>query len=875
LFNKIIGLKKIFCNGLLLLVQMLPVLTHAQSREKVSVNNGWQFLLNDKQEIASVREKSNYWQKINVPHTWNASDIIDDTVGYHQGIGWYKKKLFIPEEYNTKHLELFFEGVCNRATVFINGRLAGEHSGGFTGFKINLDGKVFFGKENELIVKADNGKYLQDSIPPYSGDFNLMGGIYRDVWLVATNKAHFNNRFGNEGILFSINEINESRASFTTQSFFVNNPEAITGSVVYSLSYRGKTIKSGQKKVSNFTGISLTISDEIESPRLWSPEEPDLYQLVVQLKNEYGLLLDELSQNVGFKWVGISSKNEFLLNGKPYKLKGASRHQDYKNIGNALTDAMHIKDIELMKEMGCNFIRIAHYPQDPAIYNACDELGLLAWSEIPVVDKVVDNPVFFKNSENMMREMILQNYNHPSVAIWGYHNEVRNLDTATVRHAMRMDNLAKNLDRQRLTAMAFESNIDAPYFRNPLLKEILSIADINGYNVYQGWYRGKYETIGAFLDTLHNYFPRKPIMLSEYGAGSNINIHSYQPVIFDFSEEYQCNFNEAYVNAGKIKPWMIGFAIWNFIDFQRDGREDVSPNINNKGMVTTDRLKKDAFYYYKSQWSKDPFVYITGKNWDHRIGVADDKKTTTIPLVVYANLKELELLKNGEKISSLHSANGKFEWKVNVYDGANRFLCRTSDGVYADRLIINYRIIDSTLFATTAFPGQLNCNTGQSSTYFTDMKSGELWIPDKPYSIGTWGYVGGKIWNSWPSSSWDGVREGIHKPIANTDNDALFQTFVEGLSAWKASVPDGKYRVSILLCEPFTIGQRDQQERIFTISLNEEYWVNQLNIEKQFGVQTAVTLDKIIDVKKGAGITIQFRGVSGKTILNGVSISKL
>ncbi|HMU47914.1 MAG TPA: glycoside hydrolase family 2 TIM barrel-domain containing protein, partial [Chitinophagaceae bacterium] len=596
---------RIFFTGLFYLIFFLPAQLYAQGREKISVNNGWQFVLNDDPSAPSALSNIK-WQQINIPHTWNAEDIIDDTVGYHQGIGWYKKSLFIPASYSSKHLELFFEGVCTKAEVFINGRKAGDHNGGFTGFRIDLDNKVSFGKTNEILVKADNGKYLRDSIPPYSGDFNLMGGIYRDVWLIATNKIHFSGDFGSNGILFRTTELNENKAAYSINFSFTDVNTFWNGTFSYQLLHNDVLVKSESKKLKDNKSVLTEVNSSIEHPRLWSPENPQLYTLVVQLRNEKEELLDEISQQVGFKWIGLNEKQEFSLNGKPFKLKGASRHQDYKNTGWALTDAMHVRDIELMKEMGCNFIRIAHYPQDPVIYEACDRLGLIAWSEIPVVDKVVDNPVFFKNSEVMMQEMILQNYNHPCVAIWGYHNEVRNLDDATIRHAKMLDGIAKKLDNQRLTAMAFESNVDAPYFKSSLLTKILSIADINGYNVYQGWYRGKHENIGSFLDTLHAYNPQKPIMLSEYGAGSIVNMHTYKPTLFDFSEEYQCDFHESYVLAGSAKPWMIGFAIWNFIDFQRDGREDVVPNINKKGMVTTDRQPKDVYYYYKSQWSKKP-----------------------------------------------------------------------------------------------------------------------------------------------------------------------------------------------------------------------------------------------------------------------------
>ena len=860
----------------ILFALLIPFSLSAQPREKQSINSGWQFVLNDEPGISSVQNKNTGWQKINLPHTWNALDIVDDTVGYHQGIGWYKKKLFIPEQYNKKHLELFFEGACNQATVYINGEKATGHGGGFTGFSVNLDGKILYGKINEILVKVDNGKYLQDSIPPFSGDFNLMGGIYRDVWLTATNKIHLGKENETDGILFRVSKVNADKASYSVHAYLENIESAFKGSIEFQLLRNGAVIRSGKADLSPLVKMkSISIQDEIMNPKLWSPETPNLYVLQVQLKNEKGELLDEISKNVGFKWVGISDKNEFLLNGKPYKLKGASRHQDYKNLGNALPDALHVRDIELMKEMGCNFLRIAHYPQDPAIYDACDRLGLITWSEIPVVDKVVNNETFFVNSKLMLEEMIVQNYNHPSIAIWGYHNEVRNLDQVSVRHAKMLDSLTRDLDKERLTAMAFESNIDAPYFTNPLLKDMLNIADINGYNVYQGWYRGKHENIADFLDTLYAYNPAKPIMLSEYGAGSITNMHTYQPTLFDFSEAYQCNFHESYIKAGNTKPWMIGFAIWNFIDFQRDGREDVIPHINKKGMVTTDRQPKDVFYFYKSQWSAEPFVYITGKHWQNRMAVTGKNKSIPIPIIVYSNQKELQLVQDGKPISTRSSSTGKFEWNINATDGVNIILCKTADGKLADVLNINYSFIDTSAFSQNTNWHQLNFNTGQSRTFFTDTKTTEQWMPDKPYSKGTWGYVGGEVWNSWPSAAWNGIREGIHRPIANTDNEPLFQTFVQGLSVWKADVPEGKYLVTVLLAEPFTASQRKNEERIFSIYLNNNLWMQDLNLEKDYGIQSALILDKVIEVKSNEGINIEFKSKSGKAILNGVSMKKL
>ncbi|HMU45673.1 MAG TPA: malectin domain-containing carbohydrate-binding protein, partial [Chitinophagaceae bacterium] len=274
--------------------------------------------------------------------------------------------------------------------------------------------------------------------------------------------------------------------------------------------------------------------------------------------------------------------------------------------------------------------------------------------------------------------------------------------------------------------------------------------------------------------------------------------------------------------------------------------------------------------------SKKPFVYIAGKHWLNRIGLRNNKTDQVIiSLTVYSNQKKLMLYQDGIELGYIESGNGKFKWDVNVSDGENRFVCQTLDGIYSDVIKINYSLIDTTTFSANANWYQLNFNTGQSRTYFTDTKSDEQWIPDKPYTKGTWGYVGGKIWNTWPSSAWNGIREGIHKPIRNTDNEPLFQTFVEGLISWKADLPLGKYRVTILLSEPFTHSQRKDTGRVFNIKLNGELWMQELNLEKEFGLQTAVSLDKIVDISKGEALNIEFESSSGKTILNGVSIRKL
>lgn len=845
--------------------------SQAQVRNKISLNSGWEFVLNDDQAIANLKNAD--WKRVSLPHTWNAEDVIDEIPGYHQGIGWYRKSLAIGAKDSGKIQELYFEGVCNKAEVFVNGQKVNTHYGGFTGFRMDITPYLKYDVPNTILVKADNSKYLKDTVPPFSADFNLMGGIYRDVWLITEHPVHFVPTYGSQGVFFTTPQVSVERAVFRIKGSVSNPQKKSNLRIHYQLYDKDKLLVESEENLSATDTFNL--GGLIHHPHLWTPEDPYLYQVLVSIRDAEMGNLDEISFAAGFKWVGIGPGLQFLLNGKPYKLRGAARHQDYDKMGTAMTDPMHFQDISLMKAMGCNFIRIAHYPQDPSIYEACDQLGLLAWNEIPVVDRVVNNKSFFQNSANMMHEMIAQNGNHACLAIWGFQNEVRNLDSSDLAHAEQMYGIARAMDPERLTAMAFETNLDAPFFKNPLLAKILAIPDIIGYNVYQGWYRGGLEQVGPFLDTLHQLNPSKPILISEFGAGSSVSIHSFAPKIFDFSEEYQCLFQAPYLEHFQNHSWMIGVAIWNFIDFQRDGREDVQPNYNNKGMVTTDRKPKDVYYFYRARWSGQPFVYITGKNWTSRYFFSSGQAAVQMPVTIFSNRKLSRIWVQKAAFPVVETSKGVYKGIVRVNDGHNQLFCETETDGCKDVIDIHCFFIDTTAPFKNFPPQGLHFNTGQTGSFFEDKTSHEVWLPDKPFSKLNWGYVGGTVYNSWPNPTWNGVREGINRPIAETDNEPVFQTFVQGLTAWKAMVPAGNYRVRVFLSEPFTAEQRNSLPRIFNIELNGAPWVNQLNIEKEYGIQRAVILDKEITVRKGEGLTISFTPSSGKTLLNGVSIQKL
>lgn len=316
-------------------------------------------------------------------------------------------------------------------------------------------------------------------------------------------------------------------------------------------------------------------------------------------------------------------------------------------------------------------------------------------------------------------------------------------------------------------------------------------------------------------------------------------------------------------------------SIWNFIDFQRDGREDVVPNINKKGMVTTDRQPKDVYYLYQSQWNKKPMLYITGKHWKNRIGYVSGNQSLSTELTVFSNLSSLTLYRGKVSLGKKHSSNGIFTWSINLANGDNQFLCSGAGDSVMDMININMQLVDTSANRLAIPATGFHVNTGQSGTFFTDNTTGEIWQPDKPYTPGTWGYEGGNIWNRWPSSAWNAVREGIHKPISKTKNDPLFQTFVEGLHAWRADVAPGKYMVTILLAEPFTDEQRQGEPRVLQIELNNKPWIAELDMAAQAGIQTAFEFKKEISVQPNGSIHIELKALKGKTLLNGVSIQRL
>ena len=571
-----------------------------KSRLKHTINDSWKFKYFDSQ-IADAQLPdfdTSDWDRINIPHTWNINDAKDDTSNYRRGIGWYRKNIRLNNSIGGQKIFLHFEGANQITELFINGSSVGVHIGGYTAFTFDVTEFIHFdGRENinTIAVKVDNR--FDKNVPPLSADFTFYGGIYRDIWLITTDPLHFTlTNYGSGGIFITTPEVSNDRANVKIKGTFVNESESNKSVTVRNniIDAAGNIFKKIEKKFSVKKGEKRTfemVFNRIEDFETWSPEKPYLYTIYTELL-EAGKIVDRIRNPLGFHWYSFNPDKGFFLNGKNVKLVGTNRHQDYQGMGNAVSDGIHVKDLKLIKDAGFNFLRLAHYPQDPVVLETADRLGLIIWEEIPIVNYVTTSDLFKKNSRQMLKEMIRQHYNHPSVFLWGYMNEVFLND----RHGTREKNyteeylnwtieLAKSLesvcfeeDPDRNTAMAI--NQSQLYNQTG----IAEIPDVLGYNLYMGWYGGRFESLGNFLDSEHEKYPGRLIMVSEYGAGSDERLHSLDPVRFDFSVEHQQNYHESYMEQFAKRPYLNGTAVWNHFDFGSDSRHDSKPKINQNSM---------------------------------------------------------------------------------------------------------------------------------------------------------------------------------------------------------------------------------------------------------------------------------------------------
>lgn len=608
-------------------------------REVINFNTKWAFT-KEASEVPKEMPKKWYW--VTLPHCWNEIDGQDGGNDYYRGTCYYAKELArrdLPEA-DRYYLEL--RGANSSADVYVNGKKLAHHDGGYSTWRVDMTESL--AEENLIVVAVDNS--ANDTVYPQNADFTFYGGIYRNVNIIAVSESHFDlDYYGGPGIRVTP-EIKDSDAKVEIEVYLTNAKAGQT--LVYTiLDAEGNAV--GEVK----SGAEATKAVmEIPSVHLWNGrKDPYLYTAEVSLVDGENVL-DAVSTRFGCRTFEIDPERGFILNGKDYPLRGVSRHQDRWGRGNALLPEHHREDIELICELGATTIRLAHYQHDQYFYDLCDEKGLVIWAEIPYISSHM--PGGRENTISQMKELVVQNYNHPSIVVWGLSNEITMTGSSTpdlLENHNILNDMVHEMDKTRLTTMAVVSMCDIhdPYIQIP---------DTVSYNHYFGWYGGDTSMNGPWFDNFHKEFPNIPIGVSEYGCEA-LNWHTSDPKQGDYTEEYQAYYHEELIKQLYTRPYLWATHVWNMFDFGADARNEGGENgQNHKGLVTFDRkYKKDSFYAYKAWLSDDPFVHLCGKRYVDR--VEDTTKVT-----VYSNLPEVELFANGKSLGKKTAENHFFYFDV-------------------------------------------------------------------------------------------------------------------------------------------------------------------------------------------------------------------
>ncbi len=579
---------------------------------------------------------------LDLPHTWNAVDGQDGGNDYWRGTCCYEKKFKKPEFDAEKELVyLQFHGVNASARVILNGKEVCTHDGGYSTFRGDVTGLLE--AENEMLVYVDNS--VNTKVYPQKADFTFYGGIYRDVELLTVSKAHFDlDYFGGTGMKVTP-EVEGKDAKILIETW--NNTE--NGEVKVTLFDAERNI------VAEGNGEKTTL--HVTDVHLWNGvNDPYLYSVHAQLWVD-GELADEIETSCGVRYFHFDPDRGFFLNGKPYNLHGVSRHQDFKGIGNAITKEHHDRDMELIREVGANTIRLAHYQHDQYFYDLCDRYGMIVWAEIPYISEHLADGN--ENTISQMKELIVQNYNHPCIVTWGLSNEItisgRRYKKQMLKNHHVLQKMVKEMDPTRVTTLAC-------YAVCPHWHPVAHISDIVGWNLYLGWYVPGFFLNDLWIGLWRLLYPKRCLGFSEYGAEGMPNLHSAKPRRGDNTEEYQNKYHEYMLECFKRHPYMWGNYVWNMFDFAADARnQGGDPGMNHKGLVTFDRkLKKDCFYLYKAYWTEDPFVYLAGRRYEYRTEAVTE-------ITVYSTCGEVSLYNNG-KLVETKKGNRVFKFKMTMED---------------------------------------------------------------------------------------------------------------------------------------------------------------------------------------------------------------
>lgn len=654
---------------------------YASHQYRVLFNNDWQYLENNasKPELA---QNLGAWTDVTLPHTWNATDTVDTIPGYRRSASWYRKTIST-KELNNKVTRLYFEGANFETEVYLDDKLVGEHVGGYIGFTIDLSEHLKSNHEHILLVRVSN-RYNPNLIPSQKADFFLYGGITRDVWLETLPERFI------ERSLISTPQVSSDVAKTQLNIKLSKSFSKRDTIKIDLLDPKGELVFTKSHKV-NSQNLKVWL-DPLKQPLLWSPESPHLYKARIQLVDKNKQIIHQSYETIGYRWFEMKPHQGFFLNGEPLLLRGTHRHEEHAGVGAAMSNAQHRADMQMIKDLGANFLRLGHYPQDPVIYQTADELGLILWDELPWCRGGMGGKEWQDNTLRIWQQQILQNYNHPSIVFWSLGNEMYWEEDFPGGGATELINpfveklnkLTKTLDPQRLTTMR-------KYYPGAHLVDSFSPS------IWAGWYGGSYNQYQEALANAHKQYPA--FLHMEYGGSSHVGRHTETPIPStgladiqvsveeavnqavvksvakdsDWNENYIVDLFDWHLNVSENFEGFAGNAQWAFKDFGTPLRpENPLPFVNQKGLVDRAGNKKDAYYVFASYWKKDPICYIESKTWNERNGSENGR-----PVTVYCNTEQAELFLNGQSLGLKNKQKGVVPagglvWQTPFKNGVNR-----------------------------------------------------------------------------------------------------------------------------------------------------------------------------------------------------------
>lgn len=656
----------------------LMSMAFATTRITTNLDSDWRFKLGDQAGAQRVAFEQTSWERVQLPHNWGWEDA-QRGMPYYRGPGWYRRPLDIGAPKPGRRYFLRFGAASSAADLYVNGTLAGKHRGAFGAFCFEITKLLTADGHNLLAVRVSNAP--EHDIAPLSGDFNIFGGLYRSVDLIETDEVCFNlTDHASPGVAWYQKEVTEDHARLDMISWISNGSSRNDAVELWGivLDASGREVVSKHELIPVTPGVTAPypMSVDVFKPHLWNGrEDPYLYNARVEIRSRSGELLDAVDQPLGLRYYRVDPEKGFFLNGKPYHLHGVNRHQDRQDKGWAITDSDMRQDIGLIKDLGCTAVRCAHYQHGEYFYSLCDTAGILVWAELPQVDEINPSPEFEETSRDQLLDLIRQNVNHPSIFVWSLFNELWPGRPDPHRELVDLNIVAHGEDPTRPTIAATATE---------QLTRMNKIPDLLGWNMYPGWYSswGSRGSFGAILDRGRTMSRSGGFCVSEYGAGANITQHEenpHQPQTDGqwHPEEWQSLVHEAAWNAMKQRPFVWGTFVWNMFDFAVSTRHEGGvPGRNDKGLVTYDRsVKKDAYFFYRANWSDQPTLYITSRRFV-------DRTVATTDVKVYSNANSVELFVNDVSLGSKTSEGDCiFRWgHITLREGENQVVVKAKLG---------------------------------------------------------------------------------------------------------------------------------------------------------------------------------------------------